>query len=295
MRWPRPISFLVLAVGATVACATATTTPPAPADDAGVRARSAAVMEAAAAKDAAAVATFYSADAYLLPPNAPMATGNAAIQRAWAEFLGYPNLKLSTTTRAVNFSSSNDMAVEVGTYNVSFDSPDGPVKDNGKYTAVWHNVGDQWVMTVDAWNSNNPMPEPPAPTVMADASDMGVMAASALQWGPLEIPGFKSGIKLAVIHGNPGEAGDYTIRLKFPDGYTFPSHWHPNGEHVTVVSGTFMLGMGPVTGATKTTTYKPGDFLYIPAKMPHFGGAKGETVIQLHGEGPFQVMLSSQS
>jgi mannose-6-phosphate isomerase-like protein (cupin superfamily) len=187
------------------------------------------------------------------------------------------------------------MAVEIGTYSVSFDSPDGKAKDDGKYTVVWQNSGSGWHILSDTWNSNNPLPEPQATNVVADASDMGVMAATALQWAPLELPGFKSGIQLAVIHGDPASAGDYTLRLKFPDGYAFPSHWHPNGEHLTVVSGTFMLGMGAVTGAGPTTTYKPGDFLYIPGKMPHFGGAKGETVIQLHGQGPFQVMLSNQT
>jgi len=62
-------------------------------------------------------------------------------------------------------------------------------------------------------------------------------------------------------------------------------------ENLTVLSGTFLLGMGEKTDDSKLVTYKPGAFLYIPGKMPHFGGAKGATVIQLHGEAPFKIEL----
>jgi quercetin dioxygenase-like cupin family protein len=59
------------------------------------------------------------------------------------------------------------------------------------------------------------------------------------------------------------------IRLAFPDGYKFPPHWHPMAENVTVLEGDFMLGMGDTVDASKQATYKPGSFLYIPAKMSH--------------------------
>jgi quercetin dioxygenase-like cupin family protein len=73
----------------------------------------------------------------------------------------------------------------------------------------------------------------------------------------------------------------------------FPGHWHPNAEHLTVLSGSFILGMGATVNAAAEKTYAPGDFLYIPAKQPHFGGVKGATVIQLHGIGPFTINLGA--
>lgn len=106
---------------------------------------------------------------------------------------------------------------------------------------------------------------------------------------------FDPGTKIAVLHGNPGAKGDYTLSLQFPDGYKFPVHWHPGGEHLTVLSGTFMLGMGNTADWNTVRTYAPGDFIYVPARHPHFGGARGLTVIQLHGEGPFQPSWVAQS
>lgn len=121
---------------------------------------------------------------------------------------------------------------------------------------------------------------------------MTEVPAASLQWGPLELPGFAPGLQIAVIHGDPGAEGLYTIRLRFPAGYKFPGHNHPNPENLTVVSGTFLLGMGKKTDASALKKYVPGDFLWIPGEMSHFGGVEDETVIQLHGEGPFGVTVT---
>lgn len=116
--------------------------------------------------------------------------------------------------------------------------------------------------------------------------------ADGLEYADLELPGFDPGIKLAAIHGDPAAAGEpYVIRLSFPDGYRFPAHYHPNAENLTVLEGTFLLAMGREVDASSLKRYSPGDFLHIPAEHPHFGGATGETVIQLHGMGPFEVLL----
>jgi quercetin dioxygenase-like cupin family protein len=118
---------------------------------------------------------------------------------------------------------------------------------------------------------------------------MSVMGATGLTWVPLEVKGFAPGAKMTVIHGDPAGNGDYIIRLQFPDGYKFPEHWHPKAEHLTVMSGSFMLGAGSAESGWKT--YAPGDFLYLPARNSHSGGAKGPTVIQLNGMGPFAINL----
>lgn len=136
-----------------------------------------------------------------------------------------------------------------------------------------------------------PAPAPSMSTVIMDPPEMQMQAAAGLTWGDLVVPGFDPGTKIAVLHGNPGEKGDYTIRLQFPDGYKFPVHWHPSGEHLTVLSGTFLLSMGNTADWNAIKTYAPGDFLYLPARHAHFGGARGVTVIQLHGEGPFDIKL----
>jgi len=118
---------------------------------------------------------------------------------------------------------------------------------------------------------------------------------SAVKFAPLEVPGFKPGAKLAAVYGDPNAAsGDYVIRLWFPGGYTFPAHWHPNVENLTVLSGTLRLGMGDSFVASKLKSYPAGSFLNIPGKMSHFGGARGVTVVQLHGQAPFKIELTKK-
>lgn len=117
------------------------------------------------------------------------------------------------------------------------------------------------------------------------------VANGKLVWTDLDVPGFAKGMKMAAIVGDPAVADkEYTLRLKFPAGYRFPAHFHPKAENLTVLSGTFLLEMGPKeTG--NFTRYMPGDFLFIPPNNPHSGGAVAETVIQLHGIGPFEIKL----
>lgn len=122
--------------------------------------------------------------------------------------------------------------------------------------------------------------------------DMTEHAAASLAWSPLEVPGFDSGMKVAVLVGNPEEASPYVLRLSFPAGYRFPPHWHPMAENLTVLSGTFLLAAGDTVDASALKQYAPGDFLHIPPRSSHHGGADVATVIQLHGTGPFTINLT---
>jgi hypothetical protein len=122
--------------------------------------------------------------------------------------------------------------------------------------------------------------------------DMQYTSAASIVWSEANIPGFDRGMKLAVISGKPDSANaPYTLRLSFPDGYRFPPHWHPMAENLTVLSGTLLLAMGERAEEAKLKPYATGDFLSIDGKKPHFGGARGATVIQLHGMGPFSINL----
>jgi uncharacterized protein (TIGR02246 family) len=296
----------LIALAGSFGCSSATTTAatsPAPRtdDERAIRALDTRIVAAMQARDAAAVTAFYAPDAQLFPPNQPVATGPAAIRSAWAEDFRLPNIDLSFDPERIDVAASGDMASDVGRYRVSLDGPNGRISDSGKYVVVWRKAGGEWKVMADIWNSDLPLPEPPqvetAPLVatVGDPTEMEIVGAADLKWVPLELPGFMPGLQMVVIHGDPSSTGHYTLRLRFPDGYNFPSHWHPKGEHITVVRGTFKLGMGVREGAEPLKFYKTGDFLYIPAKMPHFGGATGITEIQLHGEGPFAVELSAQS
>jgi len=107
-----------------------------------------------------------------------------------------------------------------------------------------------------------------------------------VKWGPAP-PFIPAGAQLAVLEGNPMAAsGDYTIRLKLPDGYRVAPHTHPNRENVTVLSGTLKVGMGDQFDASKMMSFGAGSFAYLDPSMHHYAAASGETVIQIHGMSP---------
>ena len=256
-----------------------------------IRDLDAAQVRAVAAKDVAAATVSYGPESYLMMSNAPMVAGRDAIRGMFTEFLKSPNLDFSFTPSRIEVSKAGDMAYDVGTYRMSFDGPDGKVSDEGNFTTVWKKVDGRWMIASDVTVSSKPLPTPPVAMAMMDTERMEMQAGAGMTWSDMDVPGFKPGAKMAVVHGNPSSTGDYIIRVKFPSGYEFPAHWHPQAEHVTVLQGTFMLGMGKAFDRSALRTYMPGDFVYAPARAPHFGAVMGETVIQLNGVGPFALNL----
>ena len=119
-------------------------------------------------------------------------------------------------------------------------------------------------------------------------ADHGIFPPDPAQFkaGP---PSLAAGAKFVVLEGDPGKEGLFTMRLWLPDGFQIKPHWHPAVEHITVVSGTFNLGMGDALDAAKTKPMPAGTFAFMAPKMNHFAWAKGDTVIQLHGLGPWQI------
>jgi hypothetical protein len=115
-----------------------------------------------------------------------------------------------------------------------------------------------------------------------------VFTPDAVPYGPP--PAFVAeGAQLAVLEGNPGATtGDYTVRLKMPDGYRIAPHWHPKRENVTVISGTFKVGMGDEFDASKMGDFPAGSFAYLDPSMHHYAMASGEVVVQVHGASPLQ-------
>ena len=115
-----------------------------------------------------------------------------------------------------------------------------------------------------------------------------VMAPSAIQWGDAP-PTLPKGAKVAVLEGDPSKKGFFVIRIKAPDGYRVPAHWHPTRETLTIISGTFHLGMGDTLDTSKGDAMPAGAFGYMDAKMNHYAWMEGETVTQVEGMGPFVI------
>lgn len=120
------------------------------------------------------------------------------------------------------------------------------------------------------------------------AADHGIFAPDAIKWqsGPASLP---QGARVAVLEGDPAKEGLFTLRLSIPDGYKIPPHSHPAVEHVTVIAGTFQIGMGDKFDESKLNPMTTGTFGFLAPNMNHFAMAKGNTVIQLHGVGPWQI------
>ena len=115
-----------------------------------------------------------------------------------------------------------------------------------------------------------------------------LMAPADMKWGDPP-PVFEKGMTLAVVSGDPGKAGSFVVRAKFPAGYKIQPHWHPTDENVTVLSGTMAVGMGEKFDTAVMKELSAGGFVMLPAEMRHFAMAKTEATIQIHGQGPFTL------
>ena len=106
-----------------------------------------------------------------------------------------------------------------------------------------------------------------------------------LKWTPII-----KGCSAATVQGDYNAEGQpYVLRVKCADGAKIPAHWHPVDEYATVLKGTFLVGMGETFDESKLQTMNVGNFIAVPKEMRHFGMCKGETIIQLHGAGPFKM------
>jgi quercetin dioxygenase-like cupin family protein len=109
---------------------------------------------------------------------------------------------------------------------------------------------------------------------------------------PASLP---SGAQVAMLEGDPAKPGAFTMRIKMPDGYRIPPHFHPADEHVTVIAGTFIMGLGEKFDESAGKPLAAGSFALMPTGTRHFAWTKGETTIQLHGVGPWGITYVNPS
>ena len=134
------------------------------------------------------------------------------------------------------------------------------------------------VATAQLWKKDNKKS-----VTMADHK---IVQTNDIQWGDPP-PVFPAGAKMAVLQGDPSKAGIFIVRLKAPNGYRVPSHWHPTAEYLTVISGKFLLGMGDKWDDKAMTEMGAGAYASMQPKAHHYAATKGETIVQVGGMGPF--------
>ena len=125
------------------------------------------------------------------------------------------------------------------------------------------------------------------PASWADATHHTMVTPADLKWA--DVPSLPPGAKIAVIEGPMNEAVPFTVRLKLPADYKIPAHSHPAIEHVTVISGTFNMGTGDKLDPSKTKPLSAGSVAIMQPKTTHFAWTKDETIVQIHGVGPWAI------
>ena len=120
------------------------------------------------------------------------------------------------------------------------------------------------------------------------SADAHLYEPSKITWkdGPPSLP---PGAKIAVLEGDPSKEGMFVMRVKVPDGYHVPAHTHPKPERVTIIQGTFKLGMGENPKRESAQNLTAGSYGVWPPGMVHAVWTEGETIIQFHGMGPWVI------
>ncbi len=127
------------------------------------------------------------------------------------------------------------------------------------------------------------------PAQSAAQATAEVVGSDGLVWGPAS-PKLPPSAQMAVVFGDPSKPGElYVFRAKLPDGYSVAPHTHPMDEHVTVIQGTMILGFGERRDESAMKELPTGSYVTLPSGVPHFNRMKGETILQFHGIGPYDI------
>jgi hypothetical protein len=145
--------------------------------------------------------------------------------------------------------------------------------------------------------------QPPAKQASTMKPEVVTMTPGDLKYGPLPSwavsgkPSVESTgtIEVAVLAGDPSKPGLYTVRAHCTDGYKIAPHWHPTAENVTVLQGELSVGMGSNWDSNALKAMPTGAFVSVPAVMRHFAQCGGDTVLQIHGNGPLKLNFVSSA
>ncbi|MFW6202072.1 MAG: YybH family protein [Gemmatimonadota bacterium] len=113
--------------------------------------------QAALDRDPAGFASVYAEGGRLMPPNAPSAVGPEAVEGMMTQVLS-EGTTLEISPSEVHVARAGDLAYDIGTYEMTVETPDGTIEDEGKYLVVWEKVDGEWKVKADMFNSNLPLP-----------------------------------------------------------------------------------------------------------------------------------------
>ena len=223
-------------------------------------------------------AAFFTTDGTVSMAATPAMSGQKAIKELFGPIMASPGFNLTWKPTRMTVAASGDLAYTAGGYELTLNNANGvPVKELGKFQTTWKKVDGKWKIVEHTGGPNEPTP--------VGALNV-VVPAALVKWvdAPASLP---KGAKLATIVGDITKPGPFTVRLDVPDGYRIPPHQHHTDENVTVLSGTFRIARGSTWDDKALNNLTGGSYANLAADSPHFMEAKGRTVLQLHGMGPF--------
>lgn len=97
------------------------------------------------------------------------------------------------------------------------------------------------------------------------------------------------GAKDYVLQGNPGTYGPYTIRLHLPAGFKIAPYTQSSTTFITVLSGDYHMGVGSTFNVAKGKELVAGSFVIVPPDVAVYAWTTADTVLQIHGVGPWDV------
>lgn len=128
------------------------------------------------------------------------------------------------------------------------------------------------------------------------AGSAGMAAPDGAESNPLVVrpddihwKGRGDGVRVAVLHGDPSEAGPFILRLEYPPGYRKEPHTHPRDAYVTVLEGTYFRGYGNTFDETTAFELTPGTFSVNPAGVSHYEWTSERAVLQVQAVGPWST------
>jgi quercetin dioxygenase-like cupin family protein len=104
-------------------------------------------------------------------------------------------------------------------------------------------------------------------------------------------------VKFTVLSGSFGSREVVTMRVKLPPNYQLAPHTHTDARQLTVIEGTYSLGMGEKFDLESAVQLTAGSFMVVPANRAHFdaAGPDGATIqVTAMGDASTHFLDSSQ-
>jgi hypothetical protein len=92
-----------------------------------------------------------------------------------------------------------------------------------------------------------------------------------------------------LLLGDPDSTGPFVMRINELAGTIVPPHTHPVDEHITVVGGTWWFGVGERYDSAALHALPTGGYAFAPAGTTMFAASPEAAVVQISGNGPFQI------